>query len=121
MDHLAFGWAWITVGLLAGAALGLRFHEDQWLGGYASWRRRMLRLGHIACLGTGLLNCGFAVTPSDGAGAAAWLFPLGAVAMPLVCALAAWRRQLRHLFALPVLALLGGCVDLLLHLQPVRP
>ena len=33
------------MGVLSGAATGLFFHRKDWLGGYASWRRRPLRLG----------------------------------------------------------------------------
>ena len=38
------------------------FHGEDWLGGYGSWRRRMLRLGHISMIGTGLLNLAFALS-----------------------------------------------------------
>jgi hypothetical protein len=36
------------------------------------------------------------------------LLVAGAVLMPLVCYLAAWKKPLRHLFPLPVLSLLGA-------------
>ncbi len=56
--------AWIAflLGGLAGAASGLFFHNEQWLGGYGSWPRRMIRLGHIAFFGLGLLNLSAAPT-----------------------------------------------------------
>ena len=37
---------------------------------------------------------------------AAWV--IGAVSMPTVCFLASWRQPLRHLFFIPVLAMLAG-------------
>ena len=59
-------WLGILAGALAGAVMGLMFHRDDWLGGYSSWRRRMLRLGHIAFFGIGLLNLAFAATAMGG-------------------------------------------------------
>ena len=42
------GWGLILAAFLVGAVIGLRTHRDEFLGGYASFRRRMVRLGHIA-------------------------------------------------------------------------
>jgi hypothetical protein len=113
--HLAVGWSVILIGLVSGTVIGLFFHRDAWLGGYDSWRRRMVRLGHIACVGTGLLNIAFAATVSALAGRHAIdarlpsvLFIVGAVTMPGVCFLAAWRKGLRHLFVIPVVSLVGA-------------
>lgn len=117
--HLFFAWTWIALGLLAGAATGLFFAGDGWLGGYASWPRRLCRLGHVAFVGTGLLNLGahwtlqqVAASPATLAGVRA-LFLAGAVLMPLVCYGAAFRRPLRHAFVAPVASLLGGAGALL--------
>jgi hypothetical protein len=113
------GWTCVLAGLVAGVLLGLRFHEEGWLGGYASFPRRMLRLGHVALVALGLLNVLAARSLAggnlgDGARATASVaLGVGAVAMPLACALVAWRPRLRPLFALPVVALLLG-VSLLL-------
>ena len=90
--------------------MGLFFYEVDWLGTYASWRRRMVRLGHISFLGTGLLNVAAALTvavrPELGAGAwVAWLFVVGAVTMPGICFLSAWRDGFRRLFFVPVACL----------------
>ena len=59
---IAAGWIGICVGCAAGAAQGLFFHDENWLGGYNSWARRMLRLGHISLVGLGLLNLAFALS-----------------------------------------------------------
>ena len=78
----------------------------------------MLRLGHISFFGIALLNfayAGTAAVASSGA-YATWVSPLliaGAVLMPSVCVAAAFHKPLRHLFPLPVTALLGA-VGLLL-------
>ncbi len=112
--NLVFAWIWIFTGLIAGAVQGMAFHRDDWMGGYGSWRRRLTRLGHIAFLGTAAINLAFAFTVQLFHVAhvlLAWISPmliLGAVAMPAVCYLAAWRMPWRHLFAIPVAALIGG-------------
>ena len=109
--NLWFGWVWITVGLVSGAVIGLRFYDADWLGGYAAWRRRMVRLGHISFLGTGLLNVAAALTvaarPEMGPPVwVSWLLVVGAVTMPAVCFLSAWRDGFRHLFFIPVVSLI---------------
>jgi len=115
--NLVVGWVGIFVGLLAGTVAGLFFHDPAWLGGYDSWRRRMLRLGHIALVGTGLLNVAFALSlPAIEPAAlplASTLFVAGAVTMPLVCFLSAWRAGWRHLFFVPVVCLLVASGDFL--------
>jgi len=110
----AFGWAWVLGGVLSGLALGLGFHRDEWLGGYGSFRRRMLRLGHISFLGLGFLNLLFASSAPRlalGAGPVAFAsvsLIVGGVAMPACCALMAWRRGFYLLFGIPVVSLLLG-------------
>lgn len=113
------GWTCVLAGLLAGVGLGLRFHDDAWLGGYASFPRRMLRLGHVALVALGLLNVVAAGSLAGGAVGdvartiAGLALGFGAVAMPATCALVAWRPALRRLFALPVVALILGVSILL--------
>jgi len=110
----AFGWAWLTLGMVAGAALGARFQDESWLGGYSSWRRRLLRLGHIAMIALGMLNILFALSaprialPAPWPSFAGWLMIAGAVLMPLCCALAAIDKRHCRWFPVPVLALLGA-------------
>lgn len=116
--HLYVGWCAILLGLLAGTGLGLGFHGEGWLGGYHSWRRRLLRLAHISLVGTGLLNLAAAASAAQlGLGAVPRLasvsFIVGAVTMPSVCVLSAWRRLFRHFFFIPVLSLLVAVTDFL--------
>ncbi len=61
MIHLNLWVAWggILLGLLSGIAQGLHFHKSDWLGGYGSWSRRMMRLGHVSFFGIALLNLAF--------------------------------------------------------------
>lgn len=62
MGNLYAGWIGMLAGCLAGAVTGLFFHDPDWLGGYASWPRRMVRLGHIAFFGIGFINVIFALS-----------------------------------------------------------
>jgi len=110
----------MAFGLLSGAIIGLFFHLESFAGGYASFRRRMLRLGHVAFFGLGILNVIFAltlmatdITPSNPMLASISLIA-AAVLMPTVCFLTAWKRSFRHIFALPVA---GVAITLLLLLQ----
>jgi hypothetical protein len=114
--NLVGGWIAILAGLVTGVALGLFFHKEEWLGGYASWPRRMLRLGHISFFGTGLLNILFALSLAalkiepQPIGSLAML--ASTVAMPSVCAASAFWKPARHLFFIPVLCLLVGTSDI---------
>jgi hypothetical protein len=118
--NLRIAWLLILVGLVSGTLIGLFFHNPDWLGGYGSWRRRMIRLGHIAFIGTGLLNLAFALSVAHlkldrSPALASWSFVVGAVAMPTVCFLSAWREPFRRLFFIPVVSLIVATADFLLH------
>lgn len=113
------GWSLVLAAFLTGAAIGLRFHQEDWLGGYTAFRRRILRLGHIALAALGLLNVVYGLSPwpsvpSWQADAAGLLFAAGGATMPAVCFLTAWREPYRKLFFVPVLCLVGGVVATLL-------
>lgn len=113
--NLIAAWVGFFCGALCGAALGLFFHDDAWLGGYGSWRRRLLRLGHIAWFGLGLVNVAYVASlrALPLAGPSPWpgrLFIAALFTMPAVCYLTAWRKPLRHLFPLPVVCFLAGTV-----------
>lgn len=125
--NLAFAWLWILLGFISGALMGMRFHGENWLGGYSSFPRRLYRLGHISFFGLGLINFLFAVTlrvfaihsgPFQLAGCA---FVAGGVLMPICCVLMAHFPKLKPtaLFAAPVSSLLlGGALTLFLILKP---
>lgn len=116
---LMSGWAGFLGGVLSGAVMGLLFHREDWLGGYGSRERRMVRLGHISFFGIGLINLFSLLSleplgvPSEAArgGAAALLAAL--VTMPSICFLCAWRKPFRHLFFIPVLATAAGIAVIL--------
>lgn len=113
--------AWISIlgGVVSGALIGLFFHKEQWLGGYNSFPRRMLRLGHIAFFGLAFLNLAFAQTvhvmgwPAEGLLMVSLALLIGNITMPLCCFLTAWRKPFRHLFPVPVISLGYGILGTL--------
>ena len=117
--HLVTGWVAILLGAVSGAAMGLFFHKDTWAGGYASFRRRMLRLGHISFFGIGFLNLLLGLTlfqislPETYLRIASIGFVTAVITMPACCYLSAWRKPMRHLFPIPVIAVLAGTLSLL--------
>jgi len=101
------------LGCLAGATTGLFFHQENWLHGYNSWERRMTRLAHISFFGLGFINFMYGMTclylnlkftPDY----SAYLLICGAITMPIVCYLSAFRKFFRHLFFIPVVSILSG-------------
>lgn len=119
MNFLA-GWVGMLAGVLSGAISGLFFHENRWMGGYASFSRRLVRLGHISFFGIGFINILFAlsvaVLPLAGLyyKAASASLIVGAITMPACCFLAAWHEPLRRLFPIPVVATFAGITSALL-------
>ena len=106
---LVTGWSGMLGGVASGAVLGLFFHKENWLGGYSSWKRRLIRLGHIAFWGIGFLNLSFGLTAKAFGldmenSAASILLIIGAIAMPLTCYLSAWKPFFRNFFFIPALS-----------------
>ena len=105
----------MLLAFLTGAGLGLFFHREDFLGGYNSFRRRIVRLGHIALAALGMLNVIFSYSPWPapatvlGTGAS-WGFIAGGITMPAVCFLTGWREGWRHLFFIPVVALITAVI-----------
>lgn len=111
--NLYAAWIGIMLGFVAGAALGLFFHDEKWMGGYSSWRRRMARLGHISFFGIAFVNLAYWLSMTElniniATPYPSYLFIAGAITMPLICFLSAYRKFFRHLFFIPVLCLMAG-------------
>lgn len=111
--NLLVAWLWILLGFLSGMLMGFFFHREEWLGGYASHKRRMYRLAHIAFIGLGLVNLCFYLTiramgREGNVSLASWAFVAGAVTMPICCIAMAHAPKTRPLFSVPVLSLLLG-------------
>ncbi len=125
--NLLLAWLWILLGFVSGMVLGMFFHGEKWLGGYASLKRRMYRLGHISFFGLGVVNFIFAVTlqnvaiAGQSAVVASWAFVIGALTMPLCCVIMAHFPKAHLIFAVPVVALiLGGALTLTLMVQELK-
>jgi hypothetical protein len=125
--HLLLAWLWILLGFVSGMVLGMFFHGEKWLGGYASLKRRMYRLGHISFFGLGVVNFIFALTlqslvvSGQPAVVASWAFVIGALTMPLCCVIMAHFPKAHLIFAVPVVALiLGGALTLTLMVQELK-
>jgi hypothetical protein len=109
------GWGMILAAFVTGGAVGLFFHREGFWGGYGSFRRRIVRLGHVALAALGMINLLYAVSPWPVADTwqgvwAGRLWVVGGVAMAVVCFLSGWRESFRHLFVIPVGALCGAVV-----------
>lgn len=117
--NLLLGWILILLGLVAGAVIGCFFHEEKWLGGYASLQRRMIRLGHVALVMLGVLNVLFELTViatewTQAGKDLTWAstaWAIGGVAMPLACAVAAFGRFATVLFVPAVVALSWAALE----------
>ena len=114
--NLFLAWLWILLGFVTGMVLGLFFHGENWLGGYGSFKRRMYRLGHISFFGLGAVNLLFYLTTRNlslagpAAGIASWAFIVGAITMPVGCAVMAHFPKAHLIFAVPVVSLITGAV-----------
>ena len=122
--NLILAWLWILLGFVSGMVLGMFFHGENWLGGYASFKRRMYRLGHISFFGLGFVNFIFALTVQNFSPAgplvhfASLAFITGAIAMPVCCVVMAHFPKAHLIFAVPVVSLLtGGALTLALLVE----
>lgn len=115
--NLTVAWLGIALAFASGSVLGLKFHREDWLGGYGSFRRRLYRLGHISFFGLAVVNLMFYFTTRLPALAgasptvASWAFVIGAIAMPVRCFIMAHQPKLRLLFLIPVLSLILGSLS----------
>src|SRR5438876_8882863 len=114
--NLLLAWLGVLLGFISGLYLGLNFQREEWLGGYASFKRRLYRLGHISFFGLAILNLMFYLTvqscdpASVGVAIAGWAFIIGAIFMPACCLIMAHQPRLRVLFLVPVLSLIMGAL-----------
>jgi len=112
--NLVIAWLWILLGFVSGMVLGLFFHRENWLGGYASFKRRLYRLAHISFFGLGAVNLLFCLTVQNFSLAgplvhfASLAFITGAIAMPVCCVVMAHFPKAHMIFAVPVVSLIAG-------------
>lgn len=113
MLNLYVGWVGVLVGCVFGAIQGMFFHGEEWLGGYGSWRRRLTRLGHVSFFGIGFINIMFGLSVrslglEEGVGVSSVLLVVGAVTMPLLCYVSAFKEVFRNLFFVPAVSVMAG-------------
>jgi hypothetical protein len=104
MINIIIAWIGFALGCISGAIPGLFFHKQEWLGGYTSWSRRLIRLAHISFFGIGFLNLGLGLTShvlGITSPLASTLMLVGAVMMPTICYASAFRPVFRNLFFIP--------------------
>jgi hypothetical protein len=104
MINITAAWVGFALGCISGAIPGLFFHKQDWLGGYTSWPRRLIRLAHISFFGIGFLNLGLGLTShalNIAVPTASILMLVGAVMMPTICYVSAFRPVFRNLFFIP--------------------
>ena len=109
------GWCGMILGALLGMAFGVHAESRDWAGGYGSFRRQALRLGHVAAFALGIINVlyglctrGLVLLPDWAAVAGTVAMIIGGFLMPAVCLAAAWRRSLKYLFPLPATCVLAA-------------
>ncbi|MDZ8118414.1 hypothetical protein [Pontiella agarivorans] len=120
MINITAAWIGFALGAVSGAIPGLFFHRPDWLGGYTSWPRRLIRLAHISFFGIGFLNLGLGLTARAldlNPGASSVLMMAGAVMMPTVCYLSAFKPAFRHLFFIPAGAVLIAIILFIIHVD----
>ena len=104
--NITFGFLWINIGILLGAPMAIVFLKSDWLGGYGSLDRRLLRLAHVAFIMLSLLNIIYGYAFKTGSIETQWQraaslhLMLGSIALPLL--LLAGIRIRKVLWALPV-------------------
>jgi hypothetical protein len=111
MTNEIFGWVCILASVAMGLWMGLRFQQEDWLGGYGTLRRRMVRLAHIALAALGIVNIEFGrsvgelALSSELVRAISAAFIVAGISMPACCLLIAKDSRRFEVFALPVASL----------------
>ncbi|HYY69085.1 MAG TPA: hypothetical protein VE734_05090 [Terriglobales bacterium] len=119
MANEILGWAWVLGALIMGLYVGVKFQREDWLGGYGTLPRRMVRLAHVALAALGILNIEVGHTlphtalPATLARSASSAFIAAAISMPACCLWIASGRQDFSIFALPAGCLAIGLVLIL--------
>ena len=108
MTNEIFGWTCILASAVMGLWMGIRFQQENWLGGYSTLPRRMVRLAHIALAALGIVNIEFGRSVGELALSTglihgiSFAFIVASVSMPACCLLIAQNFRRFEIFAVPV-------------------
>ncbi len=108
--NIIFGWCWLFLGILGAMWMGSHAFAPDWLGGYISISRRLLRLAHIAFMALSLTNvlyglCMDSVSlPIQLKKVGSFSMIIAAVSMPLVCLASIASNSFQIFFCIPVLS-----------------
>lgn len=112
--NIKFGWFWLFIGLLQAIWIGLYAFSPEWLGGYASLSRRLLRLSHIAFMALSLTNILYGLC-IDSVNLSKSLKKIGsysmiiaAISMPTICLLTISNNFFELFFFIPSLSFACG-------------
>ena len=114
--NILFGWCWINIGFIMGMVMGMKFKNPDWLGGYASWERRMLRLSHVAFIFLSILNIVYGhelanVQMSETLKQlGSILIIIGAVGIPTIVFISAFYKKILYWLAIPIIALTSSTI-----------
>lgn len=107
----------MAAGALLGMIFGMKAESRDWAGGYGSFRRQAMRLGHIAAIALGIINvlygsmsAGLNSLPPGVSTVGSAAMICGGLLMPAVCLAAAWRRPLKYLFPVPAICVVTALV-----------
>lgn len=108
--NIRFGWIWLFIGILMAMWMGLHVFKSNWLGGYTSLPRRLLRLSHIAFMALSLTNIlyGFSIDsvnlPIKVKKIGLYAMIIAAIFMPIICLLSAHNIFFQSFFFIPALS-----------------
>jgi len=114
--NIIFGWCWINIGFIMGMVIGMKFEKANWLGGYASWERRMLRLSHVAFIFLSILNIVYGHELMNVNLSETWkqagsiLIIIGAIGIPVIVFIAAFYKKILYYLAIPIIALTASTI-----------
>jgi hypothetical protein len=106
------GWTSLAVGVAVGLVMGLwsfdgPLQPPAWIGEYADTSRRLVRLGHIAFIGLGVIDIlierelGRSALGSRARAIASWSMVLGNVLLPITLFASAVYRPMKYFMAVP--------------------
>jgi hypothetical protein len=109
------GWGSLAVGVGVGLVMGLWSFDGPvqtpaWIGDYGDTSRRLIRLGHIAFIGLGLIDIlierelARSALGQAGRTIASWAMVIGNVLLPVVLFAAAIHRPFKYAMAVPASA-----------------